>query len=122
MAEFTDAQRAYLRGQPLGRLATVDPTGQPQNNPVGFFLQDDDTILIGGHAMGASKKWRNLTANPRLAFVVDDLASVRPWRPRMVEIRGTAELLTDTAALGPGFSHEVIRVHPERIHSFGLDT
>lgn len=27
---------AYLGTQRLGRLATVDPAGAPQNNPVGF--------------------------------------------------------------------------------------
>lgn len=67
MTAFTDAQRAYLAGQRLGRMATVDPGGQPQANPVGFFLQADDTVLIGGHRMGASKKWRNLQANPKIS-------------------------------------------------------
>lgn len=33
---FTDAELTYLRGQRLGRLATVDAAGAPQNNPVGF--------------------------------------------------------------------------------------
>jgi pyridoxamine 5'-phosphate oxidase family protein len=122
MAQFSETERTYLSGQRLGRLATVDPGGQPQNNPVGFFLQDDDTILVGGRRLGASKKWRNLTTNPRLSLVVDDLASVRPWRPRFVEIRGTAELLTDTDVLGAGFSREVIRIHPHKIISFGIDS
>ncbi len=121
MTAFTDAQRAYLAGQRLGRMATVDPGGQPQANPVGFFLQDDGTILIGGHRMGASKKWRNLRTNPKIALVVDDLVSVSPWKPRFVEIRGTAELLTGADALGPGLSPEVIRIHPHTIHSWGLD-
>jgi pyridoxamine 5'-phosphate oxidase family protein len=52
MTEFSEAERAYLRSQRLGRLATVDPLGQPQANPVGFFPQEDGTILIGGYAMG----------------------------------------------------------------------
>lgn len=37
MTEFSEAERAYLKSQRLGRLATVDPQGQPQANPVGFF-------------------------------------------------------------------------------------
>ncbi|WP_042378231.1 PPOX class F420-dependent oxidoreductase [Streptacidiphilus melanogenes] len=118
---FTAAQRAYLDGQRLGRMATVDPSGQPQANPVGFFAQDDGTILIGGLRMGATKKWRNLQANPRISLVVDDLVSIRPWRVRGVEIRGTAELLTGPHELGPHFSPEVIRVHPEHVISWGLD-
>ncbi|MFC4063548.1 PPOX class F420-dependent oxidoreductase [Actinoplanes subglobosus] len=115
MTAFTPAQRDYLRSQLLGRMATVDPAGQPQVNPVTFRLRDDDTIIVGGLNMGASKKWRNLQSNPRIALVVDDLASVRPWRPRMIEIRGTAELLVGPHELGPHFSAEVIRIHPEKV-------
>lgn len=117
---FTDVELGYLRTQRLARMATVDPTGQPQANPVGFFPQDDGTVLVGGLAMGRSKKWRNLRANPKVALVVDDLASVRPWRVRGVEIRGVAELLVGPHELGPHFSEEVIRIHPRRIHSWGL--
>ncbi|MEV4428775.1 PPOX class F420-dependent oxidoreductase [Streptomyces sp. R-07] len=119
---FSEAERAYLtEGRKLGRMATVDPSGQPQANPVGFFPQDDGTVLVGGMAMGRTKKWRNLRQNPKVALVVDDLASVRPWRVRGVEIRGEAELLVDPHALGPHFSEEVIRIHPRRIHSWGLE-
>ncbi|MFF8942686.1 PPOX class F420-dependent oxidoreductase [Streptomyces sp. NPDC014864] len=121
MTDFTEAERAYLRTQRLGRLATVDPRGQPQANPVGFFPQDDGTILIGGHAMGRTKKWRNLRHNPRAALVVDDIAGLDPWRVRGVDIRGEAELLVGTYELGPHFSEEVIRLHPRRIHSWGLE-
>jgi pyridoxamine 5'-phosphate oxidase family protein len=112
---------AYLATQRLGRLATVDRNGAPQNNPVGFRYNPDlGTIDIGGRNMGASRKFRNLAANPQVAFVVDDLASVQPWRPRMVEIRGHAEALRGQD-YGQGFSAEIIRVHPDRVISFGLD-
>jgi pyridoxamine 5'-phosphate oxidase family protein len=112
---------AYLATQRLGRLATVDPDGAPQNNPVGFRYNPDlGTIDIGGRNMGASRKFRNLATNPRVAFVVDDLASVQPWRPRMAEIRGHAEALRDEE-YGAGFSSEIIRVYPDRVISFGLD-
>ncbi|MET7383038.1 PPOX class F420-dependent oxidoreductase [Streptomyces sp. NPDC005526] len=121
MTDFTEAERAYLRTQRLGRLATVDPQGQPQANPVGFFPQDDGTILIGGHAMGRTKKWRNLRHNPKAALVVDDIAGLDPWRVRGVDIRGDAELLVGPHELGPHFSEEVIRLHPRRIHSWGLE-
>ncbi|MEV7525339.1 PPOX class F420-dependent oxidoreductase [Streptomyces sp. NPDC091371] len=117
---FSEAELAYLRSQHLGRLATVDAAGQPQANPVGFFPQEDGTILVGGLAMGASKKWRNLQQNPRLALVVDDLVSTRPWRVRGIEIRGHAVLEVGPHTLGPHFSPEVIRIHPDRVHAWGL--
>lgn len=117
---FSEAELAYLRSQRLGRLATVDAAGQPQANPVGFFPQEDGTILVGGMAMGTTKKWRNLQRNPRLALVVDDLVSTRPWRVRGIEIRGHATLEAGPHSLGPHFSPEVIRIHPDRVHAWGL--
>ncbi|MGQ5638412.1 MULTISPECIES: PPOX class F420-dependent oxidoreductase [unclassified Streptomyces] len=121
MTEFSEAERAYLASQRLGRMATVDRHGQPQANPVGFHLRDDGTILIGGYAMGTTKKWRNLRQNPRIALVVDDIASLRPWRVRGVDIRGKAELLVGPHGLAPHFSDEVIRIHPRTVHSWGLE-
>jgi hypothetical protein len=55
-------------------------------------------------------------------LVIDDLASVQPWRPRCVEIRGWAEALRDTPAPSPSMSAEIIRIDPERVISFGLDS
>jgi pyridoxamine 5'-phosphate oxidase family protein len=113
---------AYLSTQRLGRLATVDSRGAPQNNPVGFWYNAKlGTIDIGGLRLGATRKFRNLDANPNVAFVVDDLASVQPWRVRCVEIRGRAEALRDQPPLMQGMSPEIIRIHPERVISFGLD-
>jgi pyridoxamine 5'-phosphate oxidase family protein len=120
-ADFSPEVLAYLGSQRLGRLATVDSGGAPQNNPVGFRYNPDlGTIDIGGLNMGGTRKFRNLAANPRVAFVVDDIASVQPWRVRCVEIRGHAEALRDQDHQ-PGMSAEIIRVHPDKVISFGLD-
>lgn len=114
---LTDEQVAYLRTQRLGRLATLRPDGGLQNNPVGFWLDDQRRILIGGRALGNSQKFRNALAHPQVAFVVDDLVSVDPWQARMVEIRGTAEALTDQQTPN-GYSGELIRITPERVIAF----
>lgn len=118
---FSEAERAYLGTQRLARLATVDLSGQPQANPVGFFPQEDGTVWIGGFSLARTKKWRNLRQNPKVALVVDDLVSVSPWHVRGLEIRGEAELLTGPNKLGSHFSDEAIRIHPHWIHSWGLD-
>ena len=119
---FTEAELAYFASQPLGRLATVAPDGTVQNNPVGIFVDADrGTIDIGGHGLGGSKKFRNVEAGSKVAVVVDDIVSTDPWTVRMVEVRGRAEALTDQPPPRPGFSDELIRVHPEVIFSFGLD-
>jgi pyridoxamine 5'-phosphate oxidase family protein len=118
MSAFTTAELEYLASQRLGRLATLGPDGAPQNRPVGFRHNPQfDTIDIAGANMGSSRKYRNVTADARVAFVVDDLASTDPWRPRGVEVRGRAETVP-----GPGPGHELIRIHPERVLGWGLDT
>lgn len=119
---FTQAELDYLAEQRLGRLATVSPTGQVQNNPVGFFVDAaSGTITVGGHALGASKKFRNVQQGSTVSFVVDDLASVDPWVVRGIEIRGSAVALTDHEPPVPYFSREIITITPSKIISWGLD-
>lgn len=112
---FTESELEYLRSQPLGRLATVQPDGTLQNSPVGFrYNPETATIDIGGYDMSKSRKYKNIADNGRAAFVVDDVLSTNPWRVRCLEIRGRAE--------GVETSEEpFIRVYPERIISFGID-
>jgi pyridoxamine 5'-phosphate oxidase family protein len=119
---LTEAERAYLQGQPLARLATVDGAGAPQNNPVGAFL-DEETgdIIIGGHAMGASRKFRNVQRNGHVALVIDDLVSRDPWTVRGLEIRGTAVALEDVEPPVPFMSREIIRITPTWVTSWGVD-
>jgi pyridoxamine 5'-phosphate oxidase family protein len=119
---LTEAERAYLQSQPLARLATVDGAGAPQNNPVGVFL-DEETgdIIIGGHAMGASRKFRNVQRNGHVALVIDDLVSRDPWTVRGLEIRGTAVALEDVDPPVPFMSREVIRITPTWVTSWGVD-
>jgi pyridoxamine 5'-phosphate oxidase family protein len=113
---FTPTELAYLTSQPLGRIATAQPDGTLQVSPVGFrYNQALGTIDISGYNMSRSRKYRNVADNGRVAFVVDDLASVQPWRPRCLEIRGRAEAVLESPA-GP-----IIRIHPERVISFGID-
>ncbi|WP_433475526.1 PPOX class F420-dependent oxidoreductase [Spirillospora sp. CA-142024] len=119
---FTQAELDYLATQHLGRLATVSPDGQVQNNPTNFFLDaDTGTIVIGGGALGGTKKFRNVQQGSTVAFVVDDLATVDPWAPRGIEIRGKAVALTDQEPPVPGMSREVIRITPTKIVSWNLD-
>ncbi|HSK60001.1 MAG TPA: PPOX class F420-dependent oxidoreductase [Actinomycetospora sp.] len=117
-----EVEKTYLATQHLARLATVDPAGAPQNNPVGFVLEaDSDRILIGGLALASTRKFRNACKHPGVALVIDDLASVDPWTVRGVEIRGTAEALVDVDPPVPGMSREVLRITPHWIANWGLD-
>jgi pyridoxamine 5'-phosphate oxidase family protein len=132
MSAFTTAEIEYLRGQPLGRLATVGPDGRPQVKPVGFLLDPEtDELVVGGYAgsgMATSKKFRDIAASGVAALVVDDVAAVDPWTPRGVEVRGVAEARTAGGAeigkrLGASFDFDpaFILVRPTRIVSWGID-
>jgi pyridoxamine 5'-phosphate oxidase family protein len=121
MSVFTDHEIEYLRSQRLGRLATIGPDGDPHVVPVGFrYNAAKDSIDIGGHNFAARRKYRDMQRDSRVAFVVDDV--LPPWRPRMIEIRGTVEFGNVGKTIMQGFDDEMIHLHPRRIVSFGIDS
>lgn len=122
MGAFSAAELAYLGDGPkLGRLATVDSLGAPHVVPVGWTYNPDlDTIDIGGRDLTRTRKFRNVLGNPLVCFVIDDV--LPPWRPRCVQVRGQgaalgATTLSDGTAGGP-----IIRITPDRVVSWGLET
>lgn len=123
MSAFTDREITYLRGQRLGRLATVGDDGSPHVVPVGFRLEPEAGVIdVGGHGLSRSKKWRDLKANPRVAIVIDDLESTQPWSPRGIEVRGRAELHDDGGQkFGPGWDAAWLRILPHRIIGWGVE-
>jgi pyridoxamine 5'-phosphate oxidase family protein len=115
---FSDQEVAYLRSQQLARLATVSPDGQPDVVPVGFEF-DGRYLYVGGLDPGRTRKFRNVRAgNTKVALVIDDLASVRPWSPRYLRIYGTAELVERPGQFGLG---PYMRITPTVSWSFNLD-
>lgn len=126
---LTEKERGYLRGQRLGRLATLGPDGGPDVVPVGYQFNADGTIDVGGPRLGTSRKFRNVTARGQVALVVDDTVpeGPGPFRPgvgRGVEVRGRAEALRGVRppAFGAGhFTDEVIRLHPDWVLSWHVD-
>lgn len=115
MSNFTDAELEFLHGgeRPLARLATIGADGVLHNTPVGFAHEPArDTIDIGGYSLERTKKYRDIERDGRVAVVIDDV--LPPWKPRGVEVRGWAEAISDPEPL--------IRVHPERIVSWGLES
>jgi pyridoxamine 5'-phosphate oxidase family protein len=119
---FSEPELAFLSSQAVGRLATVQPDGTPQVNPVGFTYNAElETFDIGGFRISATRKFRNVAANGRAAFVVDDVPSIDPLRVRCLEIRGHAETIPSAGQTQEGLDGALIRIHPERIISFGID-
>jgi pyridoxamine 5'-phosphate oxidase family protein len=115
MSVFTELELRYLAGgKQLGRIATVGADGTPHVVPVAWFYNAvRDTIDVGGHELELTKKFRDVARTGRGAIVIDDLASTDPWHPRGIEVRGRAEAIAMPTPL--------IRIHPERIVSWGLE-
>ena len=122
MSVFTEHEIEYMKEQRLGRLATVDAEGSPHVVPVGFrYNADLDTVDIGGHNLARSKKFRDDWKTGKAAFVVDDV--LPPWRARGVEVRGRAEVYSEGGTeVMEGFSEELIRIFPQHIVGWGLDS
>src|ERR1700710_2223680 len=67
---FTEAEREYLQSQALGRLATVQPDGSPQVNPVGFTYNPTlEAIEISGFR------------NSRVGFGAEQIGEPHELRP-----------------------------------------
>lgn len=119
---FTAAELAYLAGQPFARLATVGPDG-PHAVPVGFHHNAElGTLDITGRELAASRKFRDVARDPRVALIVDDIPPGSPPAPRGLEIRGHAQALrTGGRAIDPGCDDALIRVRPTRVAAWGID-
>lgn len=115
---FSEQELAYLAAQRLARLATVDGDDQPTVDAVGFRFAEG-VFLIGGRNLTASRKHRNVVGGrPKVSLIIDDLASVDPWRPRGIRVFGTAQAVTTTGQFGPG---EYLRISPVITWSWGLE-
>jgi pyridoxamine 5'-phosphate oxidase family protein len=109
---FTEAQAQFLAENFMGRLATASPSGQPHVVPVAYRF-DGSTITFSGRNLTSSLKFRNMMANSKVAFVVDDIVSYNPWKVRGVEVRGRAEPFDSDGVT-------MVRIIPLNIRSWGL--
>jgi pyridoxamine 5'-phosphate oxidase family protein len=112
-ATFSEPEAEYLAESFIGRIATSSGSGQPHVVPVTYRF-DGKAITFGGWNLAKSLKFRNLSANDKVAFVVDDIVSTNPWRARGVEIRGRAEPVMTPDGV------TTVRIIPLNIRSWGL--
>jgi PPOX class probable F420-dependent enzyme len=66
---FGERVRRRLRGEQVIWIITVGKDGTPQPNPVGFLLQDDDSILIYNAAR--ANRLNHVAGRPRVALHLD---------------------------------------------------
>jgi len=110
---FSEREAEYLAENILGRLATTSVEYEPHVVPV-VYRFDGSSIYFSGFDLMKSRKYRNIMMNNRVAFVVDDLESVRPWKARGIEIRGYAEPFW-------AGGNPAVKIIPTKKKSWGLE-
>jgi pyridoxamine 5'-phosphate oxidase family protein len=117
---FIDEEIAYLRSQPLARLASVGPDAQPDVVPLAFEF-DGTQFWVGGSgdSVRRTRKFLNVEAGRRrVALVVDDLVSLDPFIARGIRVYGSADGPVErTGLVGPG---SYLRITPEISWSWNL--
>jgi PPOX class probable F420-dependent enzyme len=99
-AALTPEQAAFLDRQRSGRLATVDPRGQPHAVPICYAVLDgvvytpiDEKPKTGDPR--ELRRIRNILANPKVCLVVDHYEDEEWSRLRWLQVRGEASLVED---------------------------
>jgi pyridoxamine 5'-phosphate oxidase family protein len=105
----------------LCRFATVSPDGQPDVVPLAFEF-DGKYFYVGSHSQDIfpnTRKYRNVkNGGTKVALTIDDLKSIEPWRPRMIRVYGTAEVVDHKGIFGAG---KYLRITPRVSWSFGIE-
>lgn len=115
---FSQQEQAYLQTQPLARLATIEPDGQPDVDVVGFEF-DGARFYIGGHQLETTRKYKNIVAGKRkVSLIIDDLKTREPWAPRAIKIHGIAEVVEHEGRMGPG---SYLAITPTVSWSWGIE-
>ena len=128
-ATLTDPQRAFLREPYPGTATTLRRDGSPHSTVV--WVDEEDGAVLFNTAVGRAKE-RHLRRDPRAAMLVIDPADQYRW----LAVSGTATLSTDGAVehidkLWRRYEGEpfpsgrpgvrvIVRIHPERIESYGF--
>jgi pyridoxamine 5'-phosphate oxidase family protein len=121
VSRFTPKEIEYLQSHRLGRMATIGANGDPHVVPLSYrYNPEHDTIDLGGHNLVSTKKYRDALRYGRVAFVVDDV--LPPWRPRLVEVRGTVQAFAEGGtAINQNFAPAILRLTPTYIVSMGVN-
>lgn len=116
--EFTQVELDYIRSQRLARIGTASPKGKPDVAAVSFDF-DGTYFYVSGIRNEITRKYHNTKRNPQASFVIDDLATTNPWRPRGLKIFGNVDFVQHKGYAG---EKEYLRILPIRKSSWGLES
>lgn len=94
--------------------------------PLAYRFDREEGIVRIGQALMPGRgqerlHLRHLRADPRAAFVVDDLTTGPEWRASGLLLKGRAVLHPEGGeAFGPGFGPRWLAIVPERVSSWGI--
>ncbi|ELP69940.1 pyridoxamine 5'-phosphate oxidase family protein [Streptomyces turgidiscabies] len=94
---MTEPERdAFLRAQPVCRVATLGADGHPHTSAL-WFVWDGTALWL--NSLVRSQRWTDLERDQRLSVIVDDGGSDF-MRLRGVELRGRVEVVGETPRKG----------------------
>lgn len=128
--QLNDAQKALFDAKNFAHVATINPDGTPQVNPV-WIEYDGQHVVFNSEKKRL--KVRNLERDPRVTVTVTDAAN--PYK--YVEVRGrVVGIVPDEAAIDrlakkyigqdkypwnkPGDVRVTVRIAPEKVSGMGL--
>ena len=115
---FTNKEINYFNSQPLARLSTVDNDMQPDTAAV-VFEYDGSYLYVGGVKPKNTRKYKNVRAgNNKVSLLIDDMESIKPWKPRGIRIYGVAKFVERDGQFGPGV---YLRITPDVSWSWNVE-
>lgn len=106
---MTEGERdAFLRSQPLCRVATVGPSGRPHTSAL-WFVWDGTALWL--NSLTRSQRWTDLERDPRISVIVDD-GGADFLRLRGIELQGSAEVVGEAPRKGAPLDELTV---PERL-------
>lgn len=102
-----DERDAFLREEPMCRVASLGADGGPHNSPL-WFVWDGRALWL--NSIVTSQRWTNLARDPRVSVVVD--AGTGFSELRGVELTGSVERVGDAPRTD---THDDTLAVPERL-------
>jgi hypothetical protein len=94
---MTDGERdAFLRSQPVCRVATLGPGGHPHVSAL-WFVWDGSALWL--NSLTRSQRWTDIGRDPRLSVIVDE-GGADFLRLRGIEVRGSAQVVGEVPRTG----------------------
>ena len=96
IAMTADERDAFLRSQPICRVATVGPGGCPHASTL-WFVWDGTGLWL--NSVVRSRRWADLAKNPQLSAVIDE-GGTDFLHLRGVELTGAVEVVGEVPRSG----------------------